>query len=178
MNIMAEVQELIEAPLSREELAVRYRDLCADPSYNRVPGKIEIDLWGRLVMTPPSFYHGRLQGRIIQALGAIAGGQVMGETPIATAAGLFVADASWASDAFVKAHVVEVALRQAPEICVEVVSPSNSRKEIDEKTAAYLAAGAREVWLVYLKSERCEFFGPQGRLDRSSFPVDLGHLFN
>lgn len=177
MNVMIELPELIEAPLTREELAVRYRDLCADPSYNRVPGKLEIDVWGRLVMTPPSFYHGRIQGRVIQALDAIAGGQVMGETPIVTAAGLFVADASWASDAFVEAHVTEVALGRAPEICVEVVSPSNSRKEIDEKTAAYLAAGAQEVWLVYLKSERCEFFAPQGRLDRSSFPVDLSQLF-
>jgi Uma2 family endonuclease len=181
MSVMAETQEhaqeLIEAPLSRQELAVRYRDLCADPSYNRVPGKIEIDLWGRLVMTPPSFYHGRVQGRVIQALGAIAAGEVMGETPIATAAGLFVADATWASDAFVHAHIGEVVLGKAPDICVEVVSPSNSRKEIDEKTAAYLAAGAQEVWLIYLKSERCEFFGPQGRLDRSGFPVDLSQLF-
>ena len=177
MTVMAEMQELIEAPLSREDLVVRYRDLCTDPAYNRVPGKIEIDLWGRLVMTPPSFYHGRVQGRVIRALQAIAGGEVMGETPVATAAGLFVADAAWASDAFVRAHIHEVALGTAPEICVEVVSPSNSRKEIDEKTAAYLAAGAHEVWLVYLKSERCEFFGRQGRLDHSSFPVDLTQLF-
>src|SRR5687767_4126024 len=77
MTVMAEMQELIEAPLSREDLVVRYRDLCTDPAYNRVPGKIEIDLWGRLVMTPPSFYHGRMQGRVIQALQAIAGGEVM-----------------------------------------------------------------------------------------------------
>ena len=177
MNVMTDMQELIEAPLSREELAVRYRDLCSDPTYNRVPGKIEIDVWGRLVMTPPSFYHGRLQGRVIQALGALAGGEVMAETAIATAAGVFVADVTWASDSFVQAHINQVALEKAPEICVEVVSPSNSRKEIDEKTAAYLAAGAQEVWLVYLKSKRCDLFGPQGQLEQSAFPVDLSNLF-
>jgi Uma2 family endonuclease len=36
---------------------------------------------------------------------------------------------------------------QAPEICVEVLSPANSDAEIQEKTALYFDAGAREVWL-------------------------------
>lgn len=178
MNVMIEAPELIEAPLSREELLVRYRDLCTDPTYSRVPGKIEIDLWGRLVMTPPSYYHGRVQGRVIQALGCLPGGEVAAETAIATAAGLFVADVTWASDAFVRPHANDLALAKAPEICVEVVSPSNSRKEIEEKTAAYLAAGAQEVWLVYLKSERYEIYGPQGQLQHSAFPVDFTNLFN
>jgi Uma2 family endonuclease len=178
MDLMTEAPELIEAPLSKKELLVRYRDLCTDRFYNSVPGKVEIDLWGRLVMTPPSFYHGRLQGRVIQALHSIPGGESMGETPIATAAGLFVADASWASDAFVHAHLGEVALERAPEICVEVVSPSNSRKEIEEKTAAYLAAGAQEVWLVYLKSRRYEIYGAEGQMQQSAFPADLSNLFN
>jgi Uma2 family endonuclease len=31
---------------------------------------------------------------------------------------------------------------------VEVLSPSNSEAEIREKTRAYLAAGAEEVWIV------------------------------
>lgn len=177
MDRMTETPELIEAPLSREELALRYRDLCTDRFYNNVPGKIEIDLWGRLVMTPPSYYHGRVQGRVIQALGSLPGGEVAGETAIATVAGLFVADVTWASDAFVRAHPNSVALEEAPEICVEVVSPSNSRKEIEEKTAAYVAAGAQEVWLVYLKSERCEIYGRQGQMHQSAFPVDLSNLF-
>lgn len=177
MHAVTQAQELIETPLSREELAMRYRDLCSDPTYNRVPGKIEIDVWGRLVMTPPSFYHGRLQGRVIQALSALTGGEVSGETAIATAAGLFVADVAWASDAFIRAHSGDVALEKAPEICVEVISPSNSRKEIDDKTAAYFSAGAREVWHVYVKSERYEIYGPQGQLQQSAFPVDLSNLF-
>jgi hypothetical protein len=42
MNV---VHELIEAPLSRDELAVRYRALCDDPCYASVPGKIELDVW-------------------------------------------------------------------------------------------------------------------------------------
>ena len=178
MSVMTEAPELIESPLSREELAVRYRALCDDPCFANVPGKIEIDVWGRVMMTPPPAYrHGLVQARLVQMLGALAGGQVGVETPIATSAGLFAADITWASNPFVGAHGREVALQQAPELCIEVVSPSNSRQELTEKRDAYLGSGAKEVWIVYPKSRRCEFFGPQGQLDRSSFPVDLSELF-
>jgi hypothetical protein len=51
MTSMEKVHELIEAPLSRDELALRYRALCDDPCYASVPGKIELDAWGRLVMS-------------------------------------------------------------------------------------------------------------------------------
>jgi hypothetical protein len=64
------MHELTEAPLSSEELAIRYRALCDDPCYANVPGKIELDAWGRMVMTPPSFYHGVLQGRLCRRLAA------------------------------------------------------------------------------------------------------------
>jgi Uma2 family endonuclease len=179
MNLMTETPELIEAPLSREELAVRYAKLCEDPWMAKVEGKVEIDAWGRVMMTPPPAYlHGWVQGRLIQVLGTLGGGHVAAESPIATATGVFAADITWASDAFVRAHAGEVALQQAPELCIEVVSPSNSRKELTDKRNAYLASGAREVWIVYPKSRRCEFYGPQGRMERSAFPVDLSSLFN
>jgi Uma2 family endonuclease len=45
-------------------------------------------------------------------------------------------------------HGAESVFRAGPDLCVEVLSPTNTRAEIDEKVAAYLAAGAREVWVV------------------------------
>jgi Uma2 family endonuclease len=177
MNVMTEAEELIEAPLSREELALRYEKLCDDPWMAKVQGKIEIDVWGRVMMTPPPAYsHGAVQARLIQILGGLAGGQVAAESPIATSKGVFAADVTWASDAFLRSHASEVALQQAPELCIEVVSPSNSSKELDEKRDAYLASGAKEVWIVYPKSKRCEFFDLHAKLERSSFPVDLSGL--
>lgn len=170
------MQELIEAPLSREDLAVRYRDLCEDRLYANVPGKIELDLWGRMVMSPPGVYHGLVQGRLIVTLTAL-GGQPLGEVPIATPMGLFVPDVAWASARFMSLHAEENPFMTAPELCIEVVSPSNSVKELQEKKEAYLAAGAQEVWIVYPKSERCEFHDRQGRLERSSYAVDLSGLF-
>ena len=173
---MEKVQELIEVPLSREELAVRYRDLCEDPLFANVPGKIEIDPWGRMVMSPASVYHGVVQARLARILASL-GGETMVETPIATLGGLFAPDVTWASGQFMGMHGRENPLMAAPEVCIEVVSPSNSIQELKEKTQAYLASGAHEVWIVYPQSKRCEFHGTQGLLERSAYAVDLGGLF-
>jgi len=174
---MEKVQELIEAPLSREELAVRYRDLCEDPLFANVPGKIEIDPWGRMVMSPPGVYHGLVQARLARVLASL-GGETMVETPIATPMGLFAPDVTWASGQFMSTHGRENPLMAAPEVCAEVVSPSNSVKELKEKTEAYLASGAHEVWIVYPQSKRIEFHGRAGLLPRSQYTVDLADIFS
>ena len=176
-QVMSNDPELIEVPLSREELAERYRDMCYDRRFANVPGKLELDRWGRVLMTPASFYHGQLQGRLCQKL-ATLGGETLIEVGIATPEGVFVPDLAWASVQFASQHAGEIVLTQAPELCIEVLSPSNSAKEMEEKRAAYLAAGANEVWLVYPKSKRCEFYGPQGLMERSRFSVDLSGLFD
>lgn len=42
-------------------------------------------------------------------------------------------------------------LTVAPEIWVEVLSPSNTQEEIDERKHLYFQAGAEEVWLCDLR---------------------------
>lgn len=174
---MGEMSEVIQAPLSSEELAVRYRALCDDPCTANVPGKIELDPWGRMLMTPASYYHGVIQGRLVRLLQGALGGEASVEAPVVTAAGLLVADVAWASPQFVSAHGADNPLTRAPEICIEVVSPSNSVKELKEKIDAYLDAGADEVWIVYPRSKRLEFYAVQGSLPGSRYPVDLAELF-
>ena len=174
---MTQPQELIEAPLSGEELAARYRALCDDPLYANVPGKIEIDGWGRLLMSPPSNYHGAVQFRLGQKL-AVLGGRVFVEASVLSTTGVLVADLAWASAEFMRLHKFETPFPRAPELCIEVVSPSNSVKELSDKRAAYLAAGASEVWIVYPQSRRCEFFSSQGPVPCSAYAVDLTGLFD
>jgi Uma2 family endonuclease len=170
--------EVIESPLSSEELAIRYRALCDDPLYAKVPGKIELDLWGRMVMSPPpSNYHGAVQIRLGQLL-AVLGGRAFAEASVVNPSGVFVADVAWASAEFMRTRGFETPFTTAPELCIEVVSPSNSVKELEEKRIAYLAAGAQEVWIVYPQSKRCEFYGKEGVLQRSRFAVDLASLFS
>lgn len=175
-RVMSNELELIEAPLSTEELAERYREMCDDIRFRNIPGKVELDRWGRVLMTPASTYHSRTQGRLCQKL-ADLGGETLVEPGIATAMGLFVPDLAWASTRFMSAHAGETPLGRAPEVCIEVVSPSNSTNEMEEKRTAYLAAGAEEVWIVYPKSKRCEVYGPHGLLPRSAYPIDLIGVF-
>ena len=60
------------------------------------------------------------------------------------------------------------ALLKAPEICVEVVSPSNAESELRKKTAQYRSLGAREVWLV-AEDGAVEIHTPVGSRDDSTF---------
>src|SRR5680860_309761 len=43
---------------------------------------------------------------------------------------------------------------EAPDLAVEIVSPGNSRSEIDRKLSIYLGAGVRSAWIVY--PNRCQ----------------------
>ena len=43
-------------------------------------------------------------------------------------------------------HQMETPFPKAPEICVEILSPSNSPAEMTCKRALYFNAGAKEVW--------------------------------
>ena len=45
-------------------------------------------------------------------------------------------------------------LSGAPDIAVEVVSPSNTASEIERKIGEYLAAGAQRVWVVFPATRR------------------------
>jgi Uma2 family endonuclease len=177
MGRMAEMQELIEAPLSGEELGARYRALCDDPCYANVPGKIELDVWGRMLMSPASSYHTALQAELVKRLSTL-GGRAFVEAGIVTEAGILVPDVSWASDEFMRVHGFETPYARAHDICVEVVSLSNSRKEMRDKIGAYLAAGAVEVWLVYPGTKRCEFFATAGVSPASQYRVDLTGIFD
>lgn len=173
---MGDLHELIEAPLSSEELAARYRALCDDPCYANIPGKIELDAWGRMVMSPASNYHSALQALLVGKL-AVLGGRAFVEASVVMSAGVLVADVAWASDDFMRVRGFETPYTRAPELCIEVVSPSNSRKELREKVAAYLEAGAAEVWIVFPQSKRIEFHGQEGLLLRSQYAIDLADIF-
>jgi len=156
---------------------MRYRDLCEDRRFANLPGKIELDLWGRILMSPASNYHSAVQTALSARLGAL-GGRAFVEASVLTPTAVLVADVAWASADFMRAHGFETPFSRAPEVCVEVASPSNSRKELAEKIGAYLGAGAEEVWIIYPLSKRCEFHGAQGSLPRSRHAVDLAGILD
>lgn len=75
------------------------------------------------------------------------GGKAPVEGAIQTAEGVRVADVVWISLARRAPHRRAVTLPIAPEIRVEILSPSNCREEMLEKMTLYSAKGAQELWL-------------------------------
>jgi Uma2 family endonuclease len=174
---MDDTSEVIDKPLTVEALAAMYRRMCDDPFFANVPAKLEIDTWGRVIMSPASNDHGRVQAKLSQRLFQLTG-QAFVEASVATPVGLFVPDVAWASAEFMAQHGNETPFTRAPELCIEVASPSNSLKELTEKVAAYLASGATEAWIVFPQSKRIEVYGKEGRLESTAFAVDVDDLFD
>jgi Uma2 family endonuclease len=172
--------DLISKPLSQAELTSRFEELIDDPRYSNVQGRLELNAWGQIIMTPPAdFRHYRLAARLGRLLVAALGGEAIQEGAIACEGfGTLIADVVWCSPAFLAAHGQERVLQRAPEICVEVLSPTNSTKEIDEKTRAYLAAGATEVWIVDPAGHTIATHGATGIKPASAYTVDLTGLFD
>lgn len=48
----------------------------------------------------------------------------------------------------------------APDLAVEVVSPSDRRRKVEEKVASWLEAGTRMVWVVNSKSQTVTVYRP------------------
>ena len=119
-------------------------------------------------MSPTQTKHSRMVRRVARLLEEKLGGEALTELAIVTEDGVKVPDVAWCSEAFLAQHWSDVALLKAPEICVEVVSPSNSESELRNKTAHYLSLGAREVWLV-AEDGAVEIHTPVGSRDDSTF---------
>lgn len=171
--------DVLQAPLDAGQLARRWKEMLADPALARVAGKVELDAWGRIiVMSPVDPLHGNVAGRLCMLLIQQLGGRALVEVGVLTAAGVLAPDVVWCSEPFWRARRDETPWQSAPEICVEISSPSNSLAELRGKVRAYLDAGATEAWLVFPRSKRIEFHGASGALSESAFRLDLGTLFD
>jgi len=127
----------------------RWAELLADRELAKIEGRIETDRHGHIIMSPPpGAFHGGCQFEVGHLLGTLMpGGRVITVCPISTADGVRAADVVWISRARLRGQPLHVCLTRAPEICVEVLSPSNTKREIAEKFALYFEAGAEEAWV-------------------------------
>ena len=156
-----------------QALLHRWEELQHDPSLQALPYKIELNAWGKVEMSPASVRHGQHQAALAEAFRQKLGhGTTITGCPILTDIGIRVPDLAWASAQFMRQHAGMSPLPRAPEICVEVISPSNVAAEITEKTRAYLAAGAQEVWLAY-EDGRIRLIDRAGENPASAFPISV-----
>lgn len=162
---------------TKDRPGLSWKEVCEDPHLQDLPYKIETNDHGQIVMSPTYAWHGRFAFRIAQTLEeSLPGGVSSIETAIQTAKGTKVADAVWCTaDRWTQikdAYDAPV----APEICVEVRSPTNTDEEMAEKRALYLEAGAEEVWICD-EDGRISFYDEEGKIDAShrvpSFPPQV-----
>lgn len=179
------MESTLDLPVVKDQHAFnlkRWAEVCADPVFASYEFRVESDRFGHaIMMPPPGFDHCAHQSEIaIQLHQLMRGGKALTECPVSTAEGIKGVDVVWISSGRIPKARRKNVLVQAPEICVEVISPGNTRGEIEEKKRLYFAAGAEEVWLCDVKGHLAFFTKtePTKAASRSglcpAFPAMLG----
>ena len=152
---------------------MNWAEVCEHPSLKDLPFKIELNEHGNIIMSPVKFDHSLYQGRIIKLFARLIDtGEAIPECAIHTRKGTKVADVAWVSDERLEQlrHQTEAPI--APEICVEVLSTSNTEAEIQEKRELYFEHGAEEIWICE-ESGDMYFYTRTGQLERSRLMPDF-----
>jgi Uma2 family endonuclease len=102
-------------------------------------------------MAPPKHGHKRVQ-HTLQRLLSLHGGAWVAATEVGFRPTLdseyWTADVALMSTARWEQTPADEYLESPPELVIEVLSPSNSAAEMEEKSEICLASGAREFWVV------------------------------
>ena len=162
--------------LTRQQSIVLWEQVCADPYLRDLPYKIETNELGQIILSPHKTRHSELQGDLILLLARHAPptGRPRPEYPVQTTKGIKVCDVIWISSERA-ARVPEGAEASPvmPELCIEVLSSSNTTAEIDQKCRLYFDGGAEEVWVVS-EAGQVNFYDAGGAIPASrlapSFP--------
>lgn len=161
------------------EQAARWEEICADPHLQDLPYKVETNEHGQIVLSPHKNIHSFLQTAIVDLLREHINrpGRRGVEFAVDTPKGTKAPDVIWISEERLKDKPEDSASSPVmPEICVEVLSSSNTKAEMEEKRQLYLDGGAEEVWVVS-EEGAVTFHDASGRLSTSkrvpSFPAQV-----
>ncbi|HEY0426571.1 MAG TPA: Uma2 family endonuclease [Pyrinomonadaceae bacterium] len=155
------------------DLAAKWHELMENPFFRDVPYKVELNKFGQILMSPASNRHGILQYKVGSVIeNTKKSGVIITECSILTDEGVRVADIAWLSDEFYAEFGETTPYPKAPEICVEVKSPANSKAEMEEKVRLYLGKGALEVWIVD-EHGKVIFFTHTGKIKKSKIAEDF-----
>lgn len=168
------------APVLDDEPEVDDDRIAEDEFDEMMPARDEFDgehhyeiIDGIKVGLPPmSTRASRIATRLVRRLGNFAEDADLGEVhsemlfklPLAKDRSrkpdvAFVSYARWAKDRDVSdANAWDV----LPELCVEVVSPTDRAEDVREKTEEYLRAGVSLVWVVYPRIQVVDVYEPGG----------------
>ncbi len=153
-----------------------WQEIVENPTLQDLPYKIETNEQGQLIMTPTKIRHGSFQSKIGILLDRQleSQGVVVTECAIQTSAGTKVADVAWFSNERWLIVQDDYDASVAPEICVEVLSDSNTRGEMETKRKLYFEREAREVWICD-KNGQMTFFDVGDEISSSRLAPEFPH---
>ncbi len=156
---------------------MNWQQVTEHPSLRDLPFKIELNEYGAIIMNPVKLNHSVYQGRINRTMGNMRpDGEASVEFAIWTPKGTKVADVAWMSLARWQTLRGKTEADIAPEVCVEVLSMSNSDDEIKTKRGLYFAQGAQEVWICD-EYGQISFYNAKRKLKKSAlFPDFPSHI--
>ena len=146
-----------------------------DPTFDDLPFKVETNEYDQIILTAYKLSHSVYQGRIADHVRELlqSEGILPVEFAIQTRKGVKVPDVAWMSDERLAKLPSDAELSPiAPEICVEVLSKSNSPEEINQKRELYFENGAEEVWTCDMNGAMT-FYGPRGQISSSELVPDF-----
>jgi Uma2 family endonuclease len=113
---------------------MNWQEVCEDKNLKNLLFKIELNEYGQIVMNPRKVIHSLLKGEIAALLNKyLPIGEVLPGCAVYTEKGTKVADVAWVSDTRLAQIKYETECSVAPEICIEVLSDSNTEKEMMDK---------------------------------------------
>lgn len=137
--------------------------------YSSKDGDFELVKGEVVEMAPPGWDHGETAANIASALRTFARRHNLGRVVVETGFRLTSQpDTVRGHDvAFVRRERVPVGgmrgfFSGAPDLAVEVVSPSDTASDMEQKVQEYLRNGTQRVWVVYPDSRRIEVYSPDG----------------
>ncbi len=156
---------------------MQWQEVCEHPSLQDLPFKIETNEKGEIIMNAVKVIHSLYQGEIEYLLHLmLKEGRAFPECAIKTRKGTRVADVAWATNERIRIIRRETECSVAPEICIDVLSNSNTVDEMDEKRSLYFESGAQEVWLCL--DGNIYFYDAQGRMEQSVLAPYFPNLIN
>lgn len=157
---------------------MEWNEVIEHPSLRDSPFKIELNKYGQIIMNARNIRRSAYQGQISVILQNLRqDGITLTECAIWTQKGTKCADVAWASWEVFEKIEGKTEAEVAPDICVEVLSSSNSEKEMKQKRKLYFEQGAKEVWMCNEYGDM-KFYDENGKIENSlmfsAFPKNVG----
>ena len=154
-----------------------WEQICEDRRFQDLPFKTETNARGQVLLTPTALHQGGTSCQIARILAhLLPRGELVIGCAVQTAGGVKRANIAWVSPELWTKVRDAYASSPAPEICVEVISKSNTWEEMMIKRQLFIGAGAREYWLCD-KQGQMRFFDGAAELAESGacpgFPREI-----